>query len=125
MNRMLQSDTVGREHHGSVIRAFDPPRTKHAPPHYSFRLVARVDHEPIRELPLAPMTNADLRGLHHELQLCQRRLGTPAELPGDFERVLQLAHEINNQITVDFLRESTDSRSPLSLFALCKRRLFG
>jgi hypothetical protein len=71
------------------------------------------------------MTNTDLRGLHHELQLCQRRLGTPAELPGDFERVLQLAHEINNQITVDFLRETSGSRSPLSLFAICKRRLFG
>jgi hypothetical protein len=123
---MLQSDTVGREHHGSVIRAFDPPRTQHAPLYHSFRLFTPVllDSMPM-EFPSGPMTNADLRVLHHELQMCQRRLGTPAELPTDFERVLQLAHEINNQITVDFLRDSANSRAPVSLFALCKRRLFG
>lgn len=40
-----------------------------------------------------------------ELQACERRLGTPQERPGDFERARHLAHEINNRRTVACLAE--------------------
>lgn len=44
-----------------------------------------------------------LRDLHRELQECQRRLGTPEERPDDFERVLTLAHRLNNSLAGDYL----------------------
>ena len=53
-----------------------------------------------------------LRDLHHELQTCQRRLGTPAETPEDWERVLALAHQINNQIAAKYLTTTMESESP-------------
>ena len=66
------------------------------------------------------MSPARARVLHDELKECQRRLGTLAEQAGDFDRVLYLAHELNNQMTVEFLAEderaSPAPRSPLQIF---------
>ena len=56
-----------------------------------------------------------LRALHRELRACQRRLGTTEETPRDFERVLELAHSINNRITALYLGEAartTESATP-------------
>ena len=39
-----------------------------------------------------------------ELELRERRLGTPAEAPDDFGRVRELAHELNNLLTITMLR---------------------
>lgn len=41
--------------------------------------------------------------LHEELQACQRRLGTPEERADDFSRARELAHEINNRLTIAYL----------------------
>jgi hypothetical protein len=69
------------------------------------------------------MARATLRELHEELQLCQRRLGTLREVPDDFERVLKLAHEINNRLTVEVMRDFDGQQTPsrLSFTALLKR----
>ena len=50
-----------------------------------------------------------LRALHRELRSCQQRLGTHTETPGDFDRVLELAHRINNGITALYLREVAET----------------
>jgi len=65
------------------------------------------------------------RDMHRELRVYQRRLGTAAEEAGDFERVLFLAHELNNQITAAYLREAAESLPALSpiLTAVGKRVL--
>jgi hypothetical protein len=47
-----------------------------------------------------------------ELNLRERRLGTADELPDDFPRVRDLAHFINNRLTVELL---TGATSPMSL----------
>lgn len=72
------------------------------------------------------MTEAKVRDLHRELQECQRRLGTSAESDADFERVLLLAHEINNQVSAAYLRIAADlpaSKSAPSLLTLCRQWL--
>lgn len=51
----------------------------------------------------------DLRVLHGKLRGCQKRLGTREERPDDFEQALKLAHEINNQLTVEMLCEPLES----------------
>lgn len=48
--------------------------------------------------------------LYQEIRRHQTRLGTPAERPGDFERVLALAHDINNRLTVEYLNAALESR---------------
>jgi hypothetical protein len=73
----------------------------------------------------AAMSRRDVRELHRELQQCQRRLGTQAEAPEDFRRVLELAHELSNTVTAEFLSASAESAAPVSLFAIWKRRLLG
>ena len=71
------------------------------------------------------MSQLTLRELHRELRLCQRRLGTPKERPEDFERALNLAHELNNHITAAYLREAVDSLPDLepSVIAVAQRVL--
>jgi hypothetical protein len=64
------------------------------------------------------MTRPTLKDLHEELRQCQRRLGTGTETPEDFQRALQLAHEINNRLTAelmrDFERDAASARGPIS-----------
>lgn len=55
------------------------------------------------------MTMASLPDLYREIRSYQGRLGTNAELPGDFERVLRLAHDINNQISVHYMRATMEN----------------
>ncbi len=55
------------------------------------------------------MSAKRLFDLHQELQRCQCRLGTSAEEPRDFEQVLHLAHQINNVITAEYLRQVTEN----------------
>ena len=50
------------------------------------------------------MNGQPIEQLRCELHERQSRLGTSAELPFDLERILFLAHEINNRIAVDLLR---------------------
>lgn len=71
------------------------------------------------------MTGARVRDLHRELQECQRRLGTSAESEADFERVLSLAHEINNQVSAAYLQLAAEAppQSPPSLLTLCRQWL--
>ncbi len=54
--------------------------------------------------PLQLLKDCTVRELHEQLQAHERRLGTPAELPGDFDRARALAHEINNRAQRDYLR---------------------
>lgn len=49
------------------------------------------------------MTPVNDHQLHSDLRTCQRRLGTPDEAPGDFERAQEIAHEINNRRTAAWL----------------------
>ena len=46
-----------------------------------------------------------INGLLAELRVRQCRLGTAAELPEDYERVCDLAHAINNRITISRVAE--------------------
>lgn len=63
----------------------------------------------------------DLRDLHRELRAFQRRLGTPSELDGDFDRVLSIAHRINNGVTEAYLRAAaTSAPAAVSLSAVCR-----
>jgi hypothetical protein len=66
-----------------------------------------------------------LRELHRELQTCQRRLGTRAEAPDDFERVLSIAHRINNEIAAHYLRHATaeEARPPRTLASFVREFL--
>lgn len=57
------------------------------------------------------MNRQPIEQLRRELHERQSRLGTAAELPADLERVLSLAHEINNRMAVDLLRSALDGRS--------------
>jgi hypothetical protein len=50
----------------------------------------------------------DIHLLHTQLRACENRLGTRDERPTDFEEVLKLAHEINNQLTAEMLREALE-----------------
>lgn len=54
-----------------------------------------------------------IRELRRALQDCQRRLGTSAEAPGDFDRARVLAHEINNRATIEYLRTMVPRTRPL------------
>ncbi len=49
---------------------------------------------------MPPAANRGLEELKAELRIIQRRLGTPSEAPDDFNRVLAIAHAINNQLTI-------------------------
>lgn len=52
--------------------------------------------------------------LMEELRLRQRRLGTSAEQPDDYERVCQLAHDLSNRITaVQLLEELAANDIPI------------
>lgn len=64
-----------------------------------------------------------VRELHEELKLRQRRLGTPAEAADDFERILSLAHEINNHIAAEYLRAVTERDESPTLISLRERVL--
>jgi hypothetical protein len=64
-----------------------------------------------------------LRDIHRELQFHQRRLGTAAEQPGDFERVLEIAHAINNRLTALLLAEAMDGQDQTSLGAANRKHL--
>ena len=66
-----------------------------------------------------------LRELHRELQTCQRRLGTAAETPEDWERVLALAHQINNEIAAKYLSVTveSDNRHARTLVSLVREWL--
>jgi hypothetical protein len=51
-----------------------------------------------------------------ELRARQRRLGTPAELPGDMKAAQDLAHLINNRLTVEELtRFLKDTAHPFAV----------
>ena len=66
------------------------------------------------------------REIHRELRSYQRRLGTAAEEAGDFERVLHLAHELNNHITAAYLREAAESLPDLSpVLTMVGKRMLG
>jgi hypothetical protein len=69
----------------------------------------------------------NVRDLYHELRACQRRLGTPAETADDFERVLTLAHELNNRLTAEYLRAVSEApeESSRTLAEVCKQCLRG
>lgn len=43
--------------------------------------------------------NVLLRQLHAQMRVLQRRLGTAVEEAEDIDRVVDLAHEINNELT--------------------------
>jgi hypothetical protein len=47
---------------------------------------------------------ADISTLYAEIRATQARLGTPTEAPGDFERILHLAHQLNNLLAAELLR---------------------
>lgn len=66
-----------------------------------------------------------LLDLHAELRECQRRLGTAAECPADFERALLLAHEINNHLAVAYMQATalTLHGPTPSLAAVCRQCL--
>lgn len=73
------------------------------------------------------MSETAVRDLYRELRSCQRRLGTSAEQPDDFERVLRLAHQLNNHLAAAYLRRvaETGDESSQSLAAICKECLDG
>lgn len=64
-----------------------------------------------------------VRELHEELKTRQQRLGTSAEAADDFERVLSLAHEINNHIAAEYLRVVTQSNTSPTMLSLRDRVL--
>jgi hypothetical protein len=65
------------------------------------------------------------RQLYRELRACQQRLGTATELSDDFDRVLRIAHELNNQIAANYLCEAAelDDIESVSLRAVSRRML--
>ncbi len=65
------------------------------------------------------------RDLHRQLRDCQRRLGTAAEKPDDFDRVLMLAHALNNDVAAAYLRVAAETAAvvPPSLIAIAKQIL--
>jgi hypothetical protein len=79
----------------------------------------------VSELGGTKLQSKSPRDLHRELRMYQRRLGTSAEQAGDFDRVLHIAHELNNHITAAYLREAAESLPDLSpvLTAVGKRVL--
>lgn len=89
------------------------------------QLVPMQHPEPLSEPFPTKVASKSAREMHRELRAYQRRLGTTAEEEGDFERVLHLAHELNNQITAAYLREAAESLPELSpiLTAVGKRML--
>lgn len=65
-----------------------------------------------------------LSELYAELKLLQRRLGTTLEAPEDFERILFLAHQINNRLTIELLQQQcAQARASLSIVSISKRAL--
>ncbi len=63
-----------------------------------------------------------------ELRQRQRRLGTAAELPDDYDRVCELAHDLNNRLTATQLiaeLAANDIPLPPELLALHKNSLRG
>ena len=69
------------------------------------------NHESFTESSSGHRPGTNPRELHRELRICQSRLGTQSEQAEDFERVLQLAHELSNQITAEYLREVSSAPS--------------
>ncbi|HVU33047.1 MAG TPA: hypothetical protein VHE61_06410 [Opitutaceae bacterium] len=71
------------------------------------------------------MSGPNLHELYEELRAYQRRLGTASESGDDFDRVLRLAHEINNQLAAKFLAEptSTEADPQRTLVALSRKYL--
>lgn len=51
---------------------------------------------------MPPTSRRNFRELYGELRSYQGRLGTGNEQPGDLEQVLGLAHELNNQIAIEY-----------------------
>lgn len=114
---------VGRA--GSPVSVFPILAVRERPGACPSALVPMQHPEPFSE-PFSPqLVRKSVRELHRELRSYQRRLGTAAEQEGDFERVLLLAHELNNQITAAYLREAAESLPELSpiLTAVGKRVL--
>lgn len=71
------------------------------------------------------MSRPTLKDLHEELRQCQRRLGTGGETSEDFERALKLAHEINNRLTAELMRDfERDERSSLGPLTTLLKRYF-
>lgn len=70
------------------------------------------------------MSTPHLSALYGELKLRQRRLGTPSEAPEDFERILVLAHQINNALTIELLRGATQPHTQATSLTEIGRRLF-
>jgi hypothetical protein len=96
--------------------AFKPPKIMHA----SFALCSSLDDETDAESRRAQarrrelLRNENLADLRRELQHCERRLGTADERADDFDHARALAHEINNRVTIEYLR----SVAPRSLVAV-------
>lgn len=68
--------------------------------------------------PRTESPGSHLRDLHLELQACQRRLGTSEEKSDDFDRARSLAHEINNRLTVEYLREQLETMPSIGTLRL-------
>ncbi len=84
-----------------------------------------LQERPVRLRIRRSMSTGAVVELHRELRQRQSRLGTATETADDFERVLNIAHQLNNHLTAEYLRamvESPDSGNH-SLVAVCRRFL--
>jgi hypothetical protein len=96
--------------------AFESLKIMHAPFALCISLDDETDAEMRREQARrrALLRDENLSDLRRELHLCERRLGTAEECADDFDRARALAHEINNRVTIEYLR----SVAPTSLIAV-------
>ena len=84
------------------------------------------DSVAVRGVPHPPMVASNstrLCALYGELRRYQQRLGTQVEHAGDLERILEIAHEISNGLTIEYFLDACASpaRPPQSMAQLVRR----